>query len=131
VLSTLSFSPHKKKTSTGASAGIGAACARQYAAEGCHLILLARRLQALENIRDEIALAHPAVKLHLHQMDVRDGQAVADFIQVLSSSLLLSLTEPRETCGIQNSALTRILAGKQKKIDDAPTPEPGRLLEPH
>ena len=44
---------------TGASAGLGAEMARQFAAKGNDLALCARRLERLEELRAEIAAAHP------------------------------------------------------------------------
>jgi uncharacterized protein len=44
---------------TGASAGIGAALARTYAAQGWNLILTARREGPLQTLADELTAAHP------------------------------------------------------------------------
>lgn len=43
---------------TGASSGIGRELARCFAAEGCRLILLARKRQALQAVADELHAAH-------------------------------------------------------------------------
>jgi 3-hydroxy acid dehydrogenase / malonic semialdehyde reductase len=56
---------------TGASAGIGRACAEAFAAQGCRLILAARRRENL----DELAAAL-TVDTHLLTLDVRDREAV-------------------------------------------------------
>jgi NADP-dependent 3-hydroxy acid dehydrogenase YdfG len=58
---------------TGASAGFGAAAARLFAAEGCRLILAARRLEPLEQLREEL---RGQAEINLLQLDIRDRQAV-------------------------------------------------------
>ncbi len=64
---------------TGASSGIGAALARHYAARGATLGLLARRSDALERLRSNLA-----APVAIYPADVRDAQAIrsaaADFI---------------------------------------------------
>jgi len=71
---------------TGASRGIGAAVARRYAAEGAHVILVARTTGGLEEVDDEIRAAcgedaaATLVPLDLSDMDQVDrlGHAVAE-----------------------------------------------------
>jgi len=58
---------------TGASAGFGAAAARQFAARGDRLILAARRTSPLQALRDELG---GQTAVHTLQLDVRDRQAV-------------------------------------------------------
>ncbi|GAB4553565.1 MAG: SDR family oxidoreductase [Geothermobacteraceae bacterium] len=57
---------------TGASAGFGAACARRFAQAGDRLILTARRMDKLEQLRAELG----DVPVHLAQLDVREQEAV-------------------------------------------------------
>ena len=61
---------------TGASAGIGAACAHAFAAAGARLILAARREDRLETLASELSEAH-GTETHLIQLDVRDSGVVA------------------------------------------------------
>ena len=60
---------------TGASSGIGAACARRFAAEGADLMLWARRADRLERLAAELGTEHP-VRISIAQVDVRDRSAV-------------------------------------------------------
>jgi serine 3-dehydrogenase len=60
---------------TGASSGIGAACARRFAAQGSRLVLWARRLDRLERLAAELEQAHGGT-VFTAQVDVRDREAV-------------------------------------------------------
>ncbi len=58
---------------TGASAGFGAACARIFAVQGNRLVLVARRLEPLQSLRDSLS---GQAEVHLLQLDLRDRDAV-------------------------------------------------------
>jgi serine 3-dehydrogenase len=60
---------------TGASSGIGAACARSFAAAGCRLLLVARRYERVVALADELAAAS-GVEARGGALDVRDRAAV-------------------------------------------------------
>jgi short-subunit dehydrogenase len=61
---------------TGASSGLGAEMARQFAARGHDLALCARRTEKLEVLRDEILQGHPGVRIELRTLDVTDDDQV-------------------------------------------------------
>jgi NAD(P)-dependent dehydrogenase (short-subunit alcohol dehydrogenase family) len=59
---------------TGGSKGIGLACARAFAAEGCHLHLAARTEADLTRAKAEIEGSHN-VTVTIHPVDLSDGDA--------------------------------------------------------
>jgi len=61
---------------TGASSGLGAEMARQFAALGHDLALSARRLDRLEELAAEITDAHPQRRVVVRTLDVTDDDAV-------------------------------------------------------
>jgi len=60
---------------TGASSGIGAACARAFAAAGDRVVLVARRAERLGDVARDLAATHGAETLEV-VLDVRDRSAV-------------------------------------------------------
>ena len=67
---------------TGASSGFGAAAARAFAAEGCKLLLGARRLDRLEQVAEQCkAAGAPAAKVH--PMDVASTGSVNAYAEWL------------------------------------------------
>ncbi len=70
---------------TGASAGIGEACARAFAREGARLVLAARRRERLEALTPSL-LELGAPEVISHTLDVRDRGAVIDWIAQLAAS---------------------------------------------
>jgi len=57
---------------TGASAGIGKVTALQFAELDTKLVLVGRRTEKLQEVKDEINRLHPSVKVHVHNLDVSD-----------------------------------------------------------
>ena len=66
---------------TGASSGLGAEMARQFAAKGHDLALCARRTDRLEELRSEILAAAPERRVELRTLDVNDDEQVFDVIR--------------------------------------------------
>lgn len=60
----------KKILITGASSGIGRALAYELAGRGYALALTARRLETLEEIRNDLQVKHPAATVVVHPLDV-------------------------------------------------------------
>ncbi|MBU7583773.1 MAG: SDR family oxidoreductase [Nostoc sp. TH1S01] len=67
---------------TGASSGIGTACANVFAGAGAKLILAARRLERLQQLADKLNQEF-GTATHLLQLDVRDRPAVESAINNL------------------------------------------------
>jgi short-subunit dehydrogenase len=61
---------------TGASSGLGAEMARQFAARGHDLALCARRVDRLDGLRAEIAATHGDVRVETRALDVNDHDRV-------------------------------------------------------
>ncbi|HET6876196.1 MAG TPA: SDR family oxidoreductase [Jatrophihabitans sp.] len=61
---------------TGASSGLGAEMARQFAGLGRDLVLCARRLDRLEQLREQILAAHPDRTVMVRNLDVDDHDDV-------------------------------------------------------
>lgn len=68
----------KRVLITGATSGIGEACARKFAAAGCELILLARRAQRLESLKQELGRK---VKVTVATVDVQDVKQIESFVE--------------------------------------------------
>jgi 3-hydroxy acid dehydrogenase/malonic semialdehyde reductase len=64
---------------TGASSGIGAACAEVFAGQGASLLLAARRQERIDQQRDSLTKAGAAA-VHTLGLDVGDGAAVASAV---------------------------------------------------
>jgi short-subunit dehydrogenase len=62
---------------TGASAGIGREFARQLAPLARRLVLVARRRDRLDQLRDELTAAHPAVDIETSVVDLSDRAQLA------------------------------------------------------
>ena len=60
---------------TGASSGIGAACARAFAAQGAKMLMAARRSERIQILAGELQKEH-GVAAHAFQLDVRDQPSV-------------------------------------------------------
>jgi len=72
---------------TGASSGIGRALAVEFARRAYDLFLTARRLDALEQVRADIASAHPARHVLVRRLDVTDDADVANAIAEAAEKL--------------------------------------------
>ncbi|MDD3124246.1 MAG: SDR family NAD(P)-dependent oxidoreductase [Candidatus Kapabacteria bacterium] len=65
---------------TGATSGIGRACAKAFAAEGANLIIMARREEVLNDLKCELAKEF-GTKSYIKKCDVRDFEQVKSAIE--------------------------------------------------
>lgn len=116
---------------TGASSGLGAEFARQYATKDNHLILLARRKERLQNLADELASDVGAITLIVS--DVRDFETLQEKIKpledidmvILNAGISLGHSGEMPTIGqftelydvnvLANHAILEILLPKMKQ----------------
>lgn len=67
---------------TGASSGIGEGCARKFASQGWNLILNARNVAKLEDLKNELETAY-GIQVYVLPFDVRDRKHAADLLASL------------------------------------------------
>ena len=72
---------------TGASSGLGLTMAKMFAAKGRNLALCARRLDRLEELKDEISKANPNVKVFIRTLDVNDHDQVFEVFSAFAEDL--------------------------------------------
>jgi len=63
---------------TGASAGIGREFARQLAGRARSLVLVARRLDRLEELREELTKRYPNLHVHCRAVDLSNGREIEE-----------------------------------------------------
>jgi 3-hydroxy acid dehydrogenase / malonic semialdehyde reductase len=71
---------------TGATSGIGEACAKVLAASGYHLILTGRRREKLEELARQLQTAN-GINVHISSFDVRHQQEVEAALKELPSNM--------------------------------------------
>lgn len=96
---------------TGASSGIGRACAEHFAGRGSRLLLVARRASRLEALRDELG-TRGAGEVVVDALDVRDRAAVDGWARTRQG--LLAETDVL----VNNAGLARGLAPLQEGDQD-------------
>ena len=68
--------PRQNILITGASSGLGLTMAKQFADKGYDLILCARRVSQLEQLKQEILTVHSQLKVETYALDVNDHDQV-------------------------------------------------------
>lgn len=72
---------------TGASSGLGAGMARQFAAKGRDLALCARRVDRLDELKAELSARHPNITVAVAALDVNDHEQVPKVFGELADQL--------------------------------------------
>jgi len=98
---------------TGASSGLGEALARHLFNKQCQLILLARRLDRLEKLREELIQLHPTYpKPKVIQIDLFNFEQISSSI-----SLMKILEEESIDCLINNAGISQRSSVLDTSID--------------
>ena len=74
---------------TGASSGLGAEMARQFAAKGHNLALTARRTERLAALQAELSGRYPQLQMVIHSLDVNDHDQVFEVFRKIDAELPL------------------------------------------
>ena len=110
---------------TGASAGIGKACAELFAKEKSNLILTARRIDKLKTLASRLEKDHK-IKVKCLKLDVRDFDEVQNTISSLDTNW------KKIDVLINNAGLSRglnkIYEGKKEDWDEIAKSRSGNLL---
>jgi short-subunit dehydrogenase len=72
---------------TGASSGLGAGMAREFAARGRNLALCARRTERLEQLRTELLALNPEIRVLVRALDVNVDDQVFDVFRAFRDDL--------------------------------------------
>jgi 3-hydroxy acid dehydrogenase/malonic semialdehyde reductase len=94
----------KRVLITGASAGIGEACARMFAERGANLLLSARREERVEDLALELAEEH-GVETRADALDVADREAVSAYVAGLEADDVLPdilVNNAGKACGLDS-----------------------------
>src|SRR4051812_40079328 len=71
---------------TGASGGIGAEIAKLCAQKGANLVLLARRIEKLHELKDELVQKYP-ITVDVFQLDVSDTKKVQEVFEQIFAKI--------------------------------------------
>ena len=72
---------------TGASSGLGAGMARDFASKGRDLALCARRIDRLEELKAELVQHYPDVRVAVAELDVNDHDRVPQVFSALAAEI--------------------------------------------
>lgn len=72
---------------TGASSGLGAGMAREFAARGRNLALCARRTERLDSLKKELEDKHPDIRIVVRPLDVTDYDQVFETFRAFRDDL--------------------------------------------
>ena len=73
---------------TGASAGIGREFARLLAPRARSIVLVARRRERLEELRDELSRQNPNLTVHIREIDLAEKEQVQQLVQSLQPEMI-------------------------------------------
>jgi len=72
---------------TGASSGLGKGMAIEFAKQGCNLALCARRIDNLEQLKQELLQLNPNIQVYVRSLDVNDHDAVFDVFDAFKADM--------------------------------------------